>query len=86
MEIPVYVDAGGYHPVALGDLPAQVTPTLARLAATYDLIIEAALEGDRDKAFAAFVNDPNCNDLDIAKKCINELIDSELEWLPRFKR
>ena len=84
VEVPVYVDSAGYHPVCVGDLPGQCIPTIARNALIHDLIIEASMEGSFDKALAAFVNDPNCNDIPTAKKCLKELIDANIAYLPRF--
>jgi len=85
VELPVLVDGGGYHPVAIGDLPATVVPCVARYANTIQLVIEAAIEGNRKKAMAVFANDPSCYDLEICQKCLNELIDAQIEYLPQFK-
>jgi alpha-galactosidase len=84
VEIPATVDAEGIHPITLGELPAAVTPTLAHKLASLDLIIEAALEGSRRKAVQALINDPHCTDIAIAEKMVNELIDAEIQYLPRF--
>ena len=85
VEIPVFVDEHGYHPVAVGALPAAFAPTVARATAKFDLTIDAALEGCRSKVMQVFLNDPACNDIDIAEKCLNEMIDAQLKWLPNFK-
>jgi alpha-galactosidase len=77
VEIPVLVDGGGYHPIAVGDLPASIIPYLARYANTIPLMIEAAIEGDRKKAMAVFVNDPSCYDPETCEKCLNIYRSSE---------
>lgn len=84
VEVPATVDRAGLHPFALGDLPQEILPTLAQRLGTMDLIIEAAMEGSRSKAVAALINDPYCTDIDAAEKCVNELIDAEIKYLPNF--
>ena len=85
VEVPAKVDAAGLHPFALGDLPDSITPVMAHKLASLDLIIEAAMEGSRHKAVQAFLNDPHCTDMDAGAKLVNELIDTQLQYLPRFR-
>jgi alpha-galactosidase len=85
VEVPARVDAAGVHPIPLGALPAAVLPTLLHKTATLDLIAEAALEGSREKAVQAFVNDPHCTDVAAGARLVNELIDAQLPYLPRFR-
>ena len=85
VEVPATVDAAGLHPFALGDLPDSITPVMAHKLASLDLIIEAAMEGSRHKAVQAFLNDPHCTDMDAGCRLVNELIDSQLQYLPRFQ-
>jgi alpha-galactosidase len=85
VEVPATVDAAGIHPFALGDLPAAIVPTLAHKVSSLDLIIAAAMEGSRHKAAQAYINDPHCTDMHTGMRMINELIDAELDYLPRFK-
>jgi alpha-galactosidase len=85
VEVPARVDAAGLHPFALGDLPLSILPTLAHKVASLDLIIEAAMEGSRDKAVQALINDPYCTDIEAARQCVNALIDAELAYLPNFR-
>jgi alpha-galactosidase len=85
VEVPARVDAAGVHPISVGDLPAAVLPTLLHKTSTLDLIVEAALEGSRAKAAQAFVNDPHCTDVAAGVRLVNELIDAQLSYLPRFR-
>jgi alpha-galactosidase len=85
LEIPATVDRAGVHPFALGDLPKAVIPTLMHKVSSLDLIIEAAMEGSRRKAIQAMINDPHFNDITIAEKVVNDLIDCELSYLPNFQ-
>lgn len=85
VEVPATVDAAGLHPFALGDLPDTIIPMMAHKLAPLNLIIEAAMEGSREKAVQAFLNDPHCTDIENGIRMVNELIDAELEYLPNFK-
>lgn len=85
VEVPAKVDTAGLHPFALGDLPDSITPVMTHKLASLDLIIEAAMEGSRHKAVQAFLNDPHCTDMDAGTRLVNELIDSQLQYLPRFR-
>jgi alpha-galactosidase len=85
VETPVMVDRAGLHPYAIGDLPLPILPQLIHKVSSLDLIIEAAMQGSRRKAAQAYFNDPHCTDITQGEKMINELIDAELMYLPRFK-
>lgn len=84
VEIPARVNAAGIHPFALGDLPASIVPTLAHKTASLGLIIESAMEGSRRKAVQALINDPHCTEISQVQKLVNELVDAEIAFLPRF--
>ena len=85
VEIPAKTDKSGIHPFAIGDLPETILPYVIHKTASLDLIIDAAMEGSRQKAVQALVNDPYTTDVSAAIKTVNELIDAELKYLPRFK-
>jgi alpha-galactosidase len=85
VEVPAIVDVGGLHPLALGDLPASILPLLALKTASLDLIIEAAMEGSRQKAVQALLNDPYSTDVDATVGAVNALVDAELAYLPNFR-
>ncbi|MBE0699322.1 MAG: hypothetical protein IH586_20555, partial [Anaerolineaceae bacterium] len=79
------VDRAGIHPFALGELPKALVPVLAHKTSSLELIIEAAMQGSRRKAVQAMINDPHFTDIRLAETVVNELIDSELEYLPNFQ-
>jgi alpha-galactosidase len=84
VEIPARVDAGGIHPFALGDLPLPILPMMLHKVSSLELIIEAAWEGSRDRAVQAYLNDPYCTDIEAGARLVNELIDAQSAYLPRF--
>ena len=46
--------------------------------------IEAALSGDRNKAFLAFLNHPLVHDAVDAKGALEEMLEANREYLPAF--
>lgn len=78
------VDGYGARPVAVGDLPRGVATLIERQVANQELIVEAALRGDRALALQALVNDPLVTDFDAAPRLLEELIESNRAYLPQF--
>jgi len=71
------------QPVNAGALPAGLVPLMALHSANQELIIDAALDGDRDLAFQAFQNDPtNYLPIDISWEFFNKMLQLNCEYLP----
>ena len=85
VETKGVVDARGVSPVAAGPLPPGIHGVLARHADNQELIVEAAIKGDRQLALQAMFNDPLVKDLEAAKAILNELLVAHAEYLPQFK-
>ena len=49
-------------------------------------MVEAALEGSREKALAALSSDPTVGGEDIAAKLLDDLIRATATWLPQFSQ
>lgn len=58
VEVPCFVDGGGVHPCAVGELPAQLAALNHANIVVQELAVEAVLEGDREKAVHACMLDP----------------------------
>ena len=73
-------------PQFAGSLPAGVQPLVARVVATQEMIVEAALTCDKDLAFQAFLNDPLMSiTTDRAWKMFNEMLRATKAMLPGWK-
>ena len=71
------------RPLKAGALPAGLAPLVNLHCANQELIIEAALAGDRDLAFQAFQNDPtNPLPIDLAWEFFNRMLRVSREYLP----
>ncbi|MBN2003715.1 MAG: alpha-galactosidase [Anaerolineae bacterium] len=88
VEVPVYVDKGGLHPVHVGALPRQVAPLNQVVVATEEMAVEAALTGDPRLVFHAIASDPlTAAVLSLAeiKTMVQEMLGQNKEYLPQFK-
>lgn len=89
VEVPVMIDRNGFNPVRFGPLPPQMAAVCRNAMATYDLAVTAALESSREAAYHALLLDPLtaavCSPAEI-KQMTDELIDSQLDLLPGFRK
>ncbi len=88
VEVPVYVDRGGFHPVHVGPLPPQVSPLVQVACATEEMAVEAALTGDPQLVYYAIANDPlTAAVLSLAeiREMVNEMFEQNRAYLPQFK-
>ncbi len=58
VEVPVFVDQGGFHPVYVGALPPQLAALVHTSALIEEMAIEAALTGDARLVMQAILHDP----------------------------
>lgn len=84
VETPVIVDGAGIHPVHAGALPEPVAELCRRETMVGQLCVDAAVEGSRAKALQCLLLDPVINDIDTAKKVLDDYLTSYKEYLPQF--
>jgi alpha-galactosidase len=84
VETPVIVDGAGIHPVHVGALPEAVAELCRRETIVAQLGVDAAVEGSREKALQCLLLDPVINDIDTAKKVLDDYLTSYKEYLPQF--
>jgi alpha-galactosidase/6-phospho-beta-glucosidase family protein len=84
VETPVLVDGMGFHPIVQKPLPAAVAGTLATRYQWVEVVVEAALEGNRDKLITALILDGCVSSTDQAVMLANELITAQQAYLPAF--
>jgi len=58
VEVPVFVDKAGFHPVPVGDLPPQCVALNHVSVMVEEMAVEAALTGDPRLVFQAIAYDP----------------------------
>ncbi|NLC67669.1 MAG: hypothetical protein GX754_02550 [Clostridiaceae bacterium] len=80
------VNSTGFNPVRVGDLPEQILNLVMPHVINQDMIVEAGLEGDLDKALWALYNDPLCSHLTLpeVKEMGIRLLKANKQYLPQF--
>lgn len=86
VESMVTVDAGGARGRDVQHLPPVLAETLRRVSAEQELVVEAALTGDRDTVFEAMLLDPLASriDYDALGRMTDEMLAATARWLPQF--
>jgi alpha-galactosidase len=88
VEVPVFVDRGGFHPVHVGALPPQCVTLTHTNVMVEEMAVEAALTGDPRLVFQAIAHDPlTAAMLSLAeiKTMVNEMLQQNRPFLPQFK-
>jgi alpha-galactosidase len=88
VEVPVFVDKAGFHPVHVGALPAQCVTLVHTNLMVEEMAVEGALTGNPRLIFQAIAYDPLTSavlSLAEIKTMVNEMFDQNRAFLPRFK-
>jgi alpha-galactosidase len=87
VEVPVFVDSNGLHPVAVGDLPLPLAAMNQSNVTLQQIGVEAALSSDPELVVAAIAMDPLTSSVLTLKEIRDmtiEMMDGEERYLPRF--
>ena len=88
VEVPVFVDGRGFHPVRVGNLPPQCAALNMSNVSVQTLAVEAGMSGDPEHAVQALAMDPltstRCTLAEI-RNMTAELLEAQREWLPQFQ-
>jgi alpha-galactosidase len=87
VEVPVFIDAQGIHPVSVGMLPPQCAALNQSNVTVQILTIEAALTGDPEFVMQAIAMDPltsACCTLKEVREMTAEMMKAQRKWLPQF--
>jgi alpha-galactosidase len=87
VEVPVFVDSQGLHPVRVGPLPPQCAALNQSNVTVQQLTVEAALSGNPELAMQAVAMDPLTSavcTLKEARDMTREMLEAERQWLPQF--
>ena len=86
VETLAEITSAGAQPLTVGPLPPGVLSTLEPHVANQEMIVAAALQGDRKLALQAMANDPLVHDLGKARAILDELLAAHAAYLPQFNR
>ncbi|MGQ9554715.1 MAG: hypothetical protein ACUVWR_11440 [Anaerolineae bacterium] len=84
VEAPAIIDRQGVHPKKVGTLPTGVTALLSHFFAQQQLIVQAALEGDRQAIVQALLLDPSLRRLEHAGEIADRMLAAHGQYLPMF--
>ena len=84
VEIPAIVGANKVYGLNMGEMPHAIAGLLEHQLYIMDLVVKAAVEGDRKAALEALIIDPNVPSPDVAEKILDEMLIAEKEYLPQF--
>jgi alpha-galactosidase len=87
VEVPVYVDKAGFHPVHVGPLPPQCLALNHVSVMVEEMAVQAVLSGDPRLVFQAICYDPlTAAMLSLAeiKTMVNEMLQQNKDYLPQF--
>lgn len=84
VETPVHVNGAGIHPVHVGSLPEPIAELCRREIMIAQLSVDAAVEGNYEKALHCLLLDPVISDMDIAKSILDDYLNTYREHLPQF--
>jgi len=88
VEVPVYVDKAGFHPIHVGPLPPECALMTNLSSSIEELAIDASFAGDPTLVYRAICHDPLTAavlSLGEIKVMTNELFAQHKDYLPQFK-
>ena len=85
VESPAVADRSGLRSVPQRPLPSGVVGTMATRLAWVETVVEAALEGSREKFIQALVLDGAADSIGKAAALADEFLVAQAEYLPQFR-
>ena len=87
VEVPIMIDENGLNPCVVGDIPDQLAGLNITHIAVHNMVIKAAVTGEKQYIYQAAYLDPHTRDqltLDEIKNLCDDLIEAHGDWLPKF--
>ncbi|MBI3910025.1 MAG: hypothetical protein HY320_03720 [Armatimonadetes bacterium] len=86
LESPAVADGGGLRAIQQHPLPTALAGTLATRFLWVETVVDAALEGSREKFIQALVLDGAVDSLETATRLADDLLTAHAQFLPQFER
>lgn len=84
LEIPSLVGPCGIRGIFVGDLPKGVAATIHSRILEQELVVDAAISGDRKVALQALLADPVIDSIEVAEQILNDILKAHSKYLPQF--
>lgn len=85
VEVSSIIGASGPQPMSWGALPSGAKGLIQQMKSMEEVVIEAAVSGDYNKAVHAFVVNPLITSGDTAVELLDEMLVAHKEHLPQFE-
>lgn len=85
VEVPALVSGYGIQGLTMGDLPPGIAALCQTQVAVQELVVKAAVEGDRQAAMQALLVDPVVDSISGAQHTLDELLSAHRPYLPQFR-
>jgi alpha-galactosidase len=85
VELPAIAAGSGIHPLTMPPLPTPIAELCRREAALVELVVDAAVTGDRTLALQALLLDPMINDIPRARALLDDYLTTFADYLPQFQ-
>ena len=86
VELSCVITKNGPVPLTIGELPVQVSGLVRQIKSFERLCVDAALEGDVNKAILALTINPLTPSDSVAKAIVNEMLEAHKMYLPQFNK
>lgn len=84
VEVACRITSAGPQPIVTGNLKLPIIGYIHMIKTFERLVVEAAVEGSREKAVAALNLNPLCPSDTLANIVVNELLKAHKQYLPQF--
>ncbi|HBO22399.1 MAG TPA: 6-phospho-alpha-glucosidase [Providencia sp.] len=86
VEVPAYITAHGPEPIRIGEIPRFHQALLEQQLASEQLLVEATLEGNYEKALQAFTLNKTVPSMVHAKKILDDMIEENKAYWPELRK
>ena len=85
VETNAFFSGDSVRPLYAGNVPEALNALMMRLIEEQETVVDAALDGDYEKAFVAFLNNPNmCLPYEKARELFDKMLENTKEYLPYY--
>lgn len=85
VETNAFFSGDSVRPVHAGAVPTALNALIMRIIEEQEEVVDAALEGDYEKAFVLFMNNPNvCLTEEKARELFNRMLENTKAYLPYY--
>ncbi|MCL2163240.1 MAG: 6-phospho-beta-glucosidase [Oscillospiraceae bacterium] len=85
VEVSCVIAKSGPMPITIGELPVQISGLVRQIKSFERLCVEAAVEGDVNKAILALAINPLTPSDSVAKAVVYDMMEAHKEYLLQFK-